>query len=65
MFPCLLIIFSKSVFISCLFVTLVFLGELGMVSQREDGRTCRWRLSQRAVMGDTGERAKYSAGRRW
>ena len=51
MFPYLLIIFSKSFFIySCLFVTLIFLGELGMVSQREDGR----QLSQRAVTGDTG-----------
>ena len=55
MFPYLLIIFSKSFFIySCLFVTLVFLGELGMVSQREDGQTCRRWLSQCAITGDTG-----------
>jgi len=55
MFPYLLIIFSKSFFDILLPVCdFGLLGELGMVSQREDGWTCRWLLSQRAITGDTG-----------
>jgi len=40
--------------VSTCLLTLVFLGKLGIVLQREDRQTCRWWMSQCAVMCETG-----------